>query len=75
MKDIPYTKVIEGNLKAIKDTSDLNMWELHVMNVRGGWDKVQWMSHGNIQRLFKEELPFYTESKKVSYRRLKKSGL
>ena len=53
---------IEGNLKAVKDTSDFggkNMWHLYIQNTRGGWDSIQWMGHGNIQALFKTTLPVF----------------
>lgn len=60
----PY-EVIEGNLKAVKDTSDFggpNMWNLQIKATNGYWsDSVQWMCRGRIQEFFKEKLPQYKE--------------
>lgn len=55
-------EVVEGNLKAVKDTSDWsneNMWMLHVKTTRGCYEKVQWMSVYNIQEFFNTKLPVY----------------
>lgn len=55
-------EVVEGNLKAVKDTSDWsneNMWMLHVKTTRGYYEKVQWMSVYNIQEFFSTKLPVY----------------
>ena len=54
--------IIEGNLMAVKDQRDFggkNMWHLYIQNTYGGWEMIQWMSHGNIQPLFKEILPVF----------------
>ena len=61
MKEFELT---EGNLKAVKDTSGFggrNMWKLEILTLRGRWRQVQWMSVGNIQELFKAQLPVYEE--------------
>ena len=59
-------EVIEGNLKAVKDTSDFggpNMWRLHIKETSGYWsDSVQWMHRKAIQKLFTKSLPVYRES-------------
>jgi hypothetical protein len=60
-------KIIEGNLAAIKDTSDFggpNMWEFYVKTANGFWEKVQWMDVYRIQTFFKEKLPVYTAKQK-----------
>lgn len=49
--------VVEGNLKAVKDFDRENMWHLHIKNIRGGWESVQWLSVGRIQEFFKTKLP------------------
>ena len=67
MSGIKYHEIIEGNLKATKDTSDFggpNMWNLNVKDVNGYWDSVQWMNAGRIQGFFKTKIPRYTEQKK-----------
>ena len=59
-------EVIEGNLRAVKDTSDfggMNMWRLHIKTTNGYWsDSIQWMSRYNIQQLFTTKLPEYKEN-------------
>jgi hypothetical protein len=58
------TVVIEGNLKAEKDTGTfggVNMWRLYVKTTNGCWEDVQWMDVSNIQKFFKKRLPRYTE--------------
>ena len=64
MKIQPF-EIIEGNLRAVKDTSNFggpNMWRLHIKTTKGYWsDTIQWMSHYNIQELFKAQLPKYKE--------------
>lgn len=64
MKIQPF-EIIEGNLRATKDTSNFggpNMWRLHIKTTNGYWsDTIQWMSHYNIQQLFKTQLPKYKE--------------
>lgn len=55
-------EVIEGNLKAVKDTNDWsneNMWHLYAKTTRGYYDSVQWMHVGNIQKFFNTKLPVY----------------
>lgn len=58
-------EVIEGNLRAVKDTSDfggVNMWHLYIKTTKGYWsDSIQWMGYYKIQELFKTELPKYKE--------------
>ena len=66
---IKYQEIIEGNLKAVKDTSAFggpNMWKLHVKKVNGWYDSVQWMSVYSIQEFFKTQLPVYKEITKKS---------
>lgn len=61
---IKYEEVIEGNLKAEKDTRDFggrNMWRLHVKSQRGFWESVQWMDVRRIQQFFRTQLTVYTE--------------
>lgn len=59
-------EVIEGNLKAVKDTSTWagpNQWHLYVKETSGYWsDSVQWMHIYSIQKLFTKSLPVYRES-------------
>lgn len=66
----PY-EVIEGNLKAVKDTSDFggaNMWNLKIKELSGYWsDSVQWMDVQRIQPFFKEKLPMYKEISSSKY--------
>ena len=50
-------EVVEGNLKAVKDLNRENMWYLHVKNVRGGWEEIQWLSVYRIQEFFTTQLP------------------
>ena len=67
MSGIKYHEIIEGNLKATKDTSDFggpNQWNLCVKDVNGYWESVQWMGVGRIQDFFKTKLPRYKEQKK-----------
>jgi hypothetical protein len=57
-------ELIEGNLKAVKDTGGFggpNMWGFYVKDTKGYWDRVQWMSVYNIQPFFKGKLPVYKE--------------
>ena len=59
-------EVIEGNLKAVKDTSTWagpNQWHLYVKETSGYWsDSVQWMHRKAIQKMFTKSLPLYRES-------------
>jgi hypothetical protein len=68
---IEYQEVIEGNLKAVKDTSDFggpNMWKLHVRKNNGYYGSVQWMDVRCIQEFFDTKLPVYKEvEKQVNY--------
>jgi len=55
-------EVIEGNLKAVKCSSDIggpNMWDLYVKSVYGYYDKVQWMGVERIQDFFTIKLPIF----------------
>jgi hypothetical protein len=64
MSNIDYCEIVEGNIKAVKDIElfgGANMWHLHIKNRNGWFEKVQWMSVGNIQRFFTTELPVYKE--------------
>jgi len=62
---IKHYEVVEGNLKAVKDTSDFggpNMWHLHVKETGGFWsNSIQWMNVYTIQKLFTKSLPVYRE--------------
>lgn len=56
----------EGCIRAVKDTSGFggcNNWHLQVKNVRGHYQDVQFMYVGNIQELFSQKLPVYSETK------------
>jgi hypothetical protein len=50
-------EVVEGNLKAVKDLNRENMWYLHVKNIRGCWEEIQWLGVGRIQQFFTTQLP------------------
>ena len=55
-------EVVEGNLKAVKDTSDWsneNMWMLYIKTTRGYYEHVQWTGVHRIQEFFKTKLPVY----------------
>ena len=70
MSNIQHYQVIEGNLKAEKDTSDFggpNMWRLYVMNKQGRWESIQWMSVYGIQEFFRAKLPVYQEINSTKY--------
>jgi hypothetical protein len=57
-------EVVEGNLQAVKDTSDWsdeNMWQLYIKSTRGYYERIQWMSVYNIQDLFNTKLPKYED--------------
>jgi hypothetical protein len=71
MSNIPYQEVIEGNLKAEKDTGDFggpNQWRLHVKTNQGRWESVQWMNVHSIQRFFNRQLPVYQEISSTKYK-------
>ena len=62
--NIKDCEIIEGNLKAVKDTGDFggpNMWHLHIKTNDGWWESVQWMGVYKIQKFFKTKLPEYQE--------------
>ncbi len=62
--------ITEGKLKAVKCTDDFggpNMWDLHIQDINGYWEKVQWMEAYRIQSFFTEKLPRYTESRPSKY--------
>lgn len=65
MSRIQDYEVIEGILKAERDTTDFcgpNMWKLYLRDNEGDWTSVsQWMSVPNIQRFFNTKLPVYKE--------------
>jgi hypothetical protein len=65
MKNKIESHVIEeGNLRAVKATSDFggcNMWEFYIKDTTGWFTSVQWMSVGNIQPFFKTKLPVYKQ--------------
>lgn len=66
---IKWIEIIEGNLKAVKDTDDFggcNMWNLYIKTRNGYWESVQWMNRHNIQQFFNAELPVYSEAKQTS---------
>ncbi len=55
-------EIVEGNLKAIKDTSDFggpNMWDLYIKTVYGYYEKIQWMGVQRIQELFTTKFPVF----------------
>lgn len=62
--------ITEGNLQAVKDTSDFggaNMWRLYVKKNNGRYESVQWMDVNRIQMFFKTSLPKYKEVTKSKY--------
>ena len=64
MTGIEKHVIEEGNLRAVKDTSDFsggNMWELQVKDATGWFRNVQWMHVSKIQAFFKTPLPKYQE--------------
>ena len=70
MNGIKDYEVIEGNLKAEKDTGDFggaNMWRLYVMTNRGLWESVQWMDVYKAQKFFNRQLPVYNEETTKKY--------
>ena len=64
-------EVIEGNLKAVKDTDDFagpNMWNLHIKQTNGCWsNSVDWTDAYSIQTFFKASLPRYKQTNKTKY--------
>jgi len=67
--NIQYFEIIEGNLKAEKDTGDFggpNMWKLFVKSTSGRWENVQWMNVYSAQRFFKTVLPVYQEHERTT---------
>lgn len=70
MNRIQDYEVIEGNLKAEKDTGDFggcNMWRLYIMTNRGLWESVQWMDVYKAQKFFSRQLPVYKEETTKKY--------
>lgn len=70
MSAIHNHQIVEGNLKADKDTGDFggpNMWQLCVKDNRGMWQSVQWMGVHSIQRFFSTKLPVYKEISSTKY--------
>lgn len=70
MSKIEYCMIVEGNLKAEKDTGDFggpNMWQFYVKNQRGLWEHIQWMDVYRTQKLFKATLPVYREISSTKY--------
>lgn len=70
MSKIEYCEVVEGNIKAVKDTDDFggpNMWRLHVKTNNGYFEGVQWMNVHSIQRFFTAKLPVYKEISSTKY--------
>ena len=73
MTGIEKHVIEEGNLKAVKDTSDFsggNMWELQVKDATGWFRNVQWMHVSKIQPFFKTPLPEYQETSSRNYERI-----
>lgn len=63
----PFTAE-EGNLMAVKDTSDFggpNMWRLYIRTVNGRWEYVSWKDVNSIQCFFKTILPKYSTKEEV----------
>ena len=61
---IQEATITEGNLQAVKDTSDWggpNMWRLYIKTTNGWYDSVQWMNVHSVQRFFETKLPVYQE--------------
>jgi len=70
MNSIQNYEVIEGGLKAEKDTGDFggpNMWRLYVMTKSGRWESIQWMDVYRIQELFRATLPVYKKISSTKY--------
>lgn len=66
MSKIEYCEVVEGNIKAVKDTEYFggpNMWHLHIKTNNDWFERVQWMGVHDIQRFFITKLPVYKEIK------------
>lgn len=62
---IEHFDIIEGNLRAVKDTSDFggpNMWRLHIKTLDNCWEDIDWSSHGKVQKFFSTKLPYYREA-------------
>jgi hypothetical protein len=70
MSKIKYCEIVDGNLKAEKDTGDFggpNMWHLCVKNKDGRWESIQWMGVYRIQKFFSDKLPVYKENSTPNY--------
>ena len=49
--------ITEGNLKAVQDFQEEDMWKLHIENTNGYYESVQWMYINNIQPFFQTTIP------------------
>lgn len=70
MSAIHNHQIVEGNLKADKDTGDFggpNMWQLCVKDKNGMWQSIQWMGVSRIQQFFNTKLPVYKEISSTKY--------
>lgn len=71
MSYIHNHQIVEGNLKAEKDTEDFcgpNMWRMYLRCKEGRWLSIsQWMSVQNIQQYFNTKLPVYREISSTKY--------
>ena len=73
MDGIENHVIEEGNLIAVKDTSDFggpNKWHLRIKDVNGNAKYVQWMDISNIQPFFKTPLPRYEETTPRNYKKV-----
>ena len=73
MTEIEKHVIEEGNLRAVKDTSDFggpNKWHLAVKDAEDRFRNVQWMHVSNIQPFFKTPLPKYQETSSRNYKRI-----
>jgi hypothetical protein len=73
MSKIEKHVIEEGNLRAVKDTSDFggpNHWELQVKDTDGWFRDVQWMNVSKIQNFFKTPLPRYEEISPRNYKKV-----
>ena len=70
MSKIKHEEIIEGNIKAVKDTEYFggpNMWHLHIKTNNGWFESVQWMGVHTIQRFFTTKLPVYKDVSSIKY--------
>lgn len=71
MSKIKYCEVVEGNIKAVKDTEHFggtNMWYLHIKTNNGWFENLKWMGVHSIQRFFTKKLPVYKEISSTKYK-------